>query len=73
MAVLRPLRMVIDNYPKPGRGDDAVNNPEDPAPDSQGSILQVLYIEQEDFRETRPSSSFGLRRGARCACAMPIL
>jgi glutaminyl-tRNA synthetase len=56
MAVLRPLRVVIDNYPE-GQVEymEAVNNPEDP---SQGSrqvpFSRVLYIEQDDFREDPP-------------------
>ena len=53
MAVLRPLRVVIDNYPENQVEEmDAVNNPED---ESAGSrkvpFSRVLYIEQDDFRE----------------------
>jgi glutaminyl-tRNA synthetase len=56
MAVLRPLKLVIDNYPD-GQVEEmtAVNNPED---ESAGTrkvpFSKVLYIEQEDFRETPP-------------------
>ncbi len=56
MAVLKPLKLVIDNYP-----DDlveqleAVNNPEDPAAGNKVvPFSKTLYIEQEDFRETPP-------------------
>lgn len=65
MAVLRPLRIVIDNYP-----DDlveelnAVNNPED---ESMGSrrvpFSKVLYIERDDFREDPPKQFFRLAPG----------
>ncbi|MBV9771309.1 MAG: glutamine--tRNA ligase/YqeY domain fusion protein [Bryobacterales bacterium] len=62
MAVLRPLRLVIDNYPE-GRVEqmEAVNNPED---ESMGSrtvpFSRALYIEQEDFREDPPKQYFRL-------------
>jgi glutaminyl-tRNA synthetase len=65
MAVLRPLRLVIDNYPE-GRVEhmEAVNNPEDP---SQGNrqvpFSRVLYIEQDDFRENPPKQYFRLSPG----------
>jgi glutaminyl-tRNA synthetase len=65
MAVLRPLRLVIDNYPE-GQVDqmDAVNNPED---ESKGSrkvpFSRVLYIEQDDFREDPPKQYFRLAPG----------
>jgi glutaminyl-tRNA synthetase len=65
MAVLRPLRLVIDNYPE-GQTEhmDAVNNPED---ESKGSrkvpFSRVLYIEQEDFREDPPKQYFRLAPG----------
>ena len=65
MAVLRPLRIIIENYPEGGvEVLDAVNNPEDPA---QGSrevpFSRVLYIEQEDFREQPPKKYFRLSPG----------
>jgi glutaminyl-tRNA synthetase len=65
MAVLRPLKVVIDNYPE-GRSEemDAVNNPED---ESAGSrkvpFSRVLYIEQDDFREVPPPKYFRLTPG----------
>jgi glutaminyl-tRNA synthetase len=65
MAVLRPLRVIIDNYPE-GQVEhmEAVNNPEDP---SQGSrrvpFSRVLYIEQDDFREDPPKQYFRLSPG----------
>ena len=65
MAVLRPLKVVIDNYPE-GQSEemDAVNNPED---ESAGSrkvpFSRVLYIEQDDFREVPPPKYFRLTPG----------
>jgi glutaminyl-tRNA synthetase len=65
MAVLRPLRVVIDNYPENQVEEmDAVNNPED---ESAGSrtvpFSRVLYIEQDDFREDPPKGYFRLSPG----------
>ena len=65
MAVLRPLRVVIENYPE-GRAEelDAVNNPEDPAAGSRKvPFSRVLYIEREDFREDPPKQFFRLAPG----------
>jgi glutaminyl-tRNA synthetase len=65
MAVLRPLKIVIDNYPE-GQVDevDAVNNPED---ESAGKrkvpFSKVLYIEQDDFREDPPKQYYRLSPG----------
>ncbi len=65
MAVLKPLRLVIDNYPE-GQTEqmEAVNNPED---ESAGSrtvpFSRVLYIEQDDFREDPPKQYFRLAPG----------
>ncbi|HEY3975361.1 MAG TPA: glutamine--tRNA ligase/YqeY domain fusion protein [Candidatus Sulfotelmatobacter sp.] len=65
MAVLRPLKVVIDNYPE-GQSEemDAVNNPED---ESAGSrkvpFSRVLYIEQDDFREVPPPKYYRLSPG----------
>jgi glutaminyl-tRNA synthetase len=65
MAVLRPLKVVIDNYPD-GQVDelDAVNNPED---ESAGSrkvpFSKTLYIEQDDFREDPPKQYYRLSPG----------
>jgi glutaminyl-tRNA synthetase len=65
MAVLRPLRVVIDNYPE-GQVDelDAVNNPEDAAAGTRKvPFSKVLYIEQDDFREDPPKQYFRLSPG----------
>jgi len=65
MGVLRPLRLVIDNYPE-GQVEefDAVNNPEDPAAGTRKvPFSRVLYIEQEDFREDAPEKYFRLVPG----------
>ncbi|MBI3478556.1 MAG: glutamine--tRNA ligase/YqeY domain fusion protein [Acidobacteria bacterium] len=65
MAVLRPLKIVIDNYPE-GQSEevDAVNNPED---ESAGKrkvpFSKVLYIEQDDFREDPPKQYYRLSPG----------
>jgi glutaminyl-tRNA synthetase len=65
MAVLNPLRVVIDNYPEDLVEEmDAVNNPED---ESAGSrkvpFSKVLYIEREDFREDPPKQFYRLAPG----------
>ncbi len=65
MAVLRPLRVVIDNYPE-GQVEqmEAVNNPEDAAAGTrQVPFSRVLYIEQDDFREDPPKQYFRLSPG----------
>jgi glutaminyl-tRNA synthetase len=56
MGVLRPLRVVIDNYPEDQVEEiDAVNNPEDPTMGTRKvPFSRVLYIEQDDFREVPP-------------------
>ena len=62
MAVLRPLRVVIDNYP-PDLVEEmqAVNNPEDAAMGTRKvPFSRVLYIEQDDFREVPPKQYFRL-------------
>jgi glutaminyl-tRNA synthetase len=65
MAVLRPLKVVIDNYPENQVEQmDAVNNPEDPAAGSRKvPFSRVLYIEQDDFREVPPPKYFRLTPG----------
>ncbi len=65
MAVLRPLKVVIDNYPENQVDQmDSVNNPEDPAAGSRKvPFSRVLYIEQEDFREVPPPKYFRLTPG----------
>jgi glutaminyl-tRNA synthetase len=65
MAVLRPLRVVIDNYPEDQVEQmEAVNNPEDASAGTrQVPFSKVLYIEQEDFREDPPKQYFRLAPG----------
>jgi glutaminyl-tRNA synthetase len=65
MAVLRPLRVVIENYPENHTEElDAVNNPEDPSSGTRKvPFTRVLYIEQEDFREDPPKKFFRLSPG----------
>jgi len=65
MAVLKPLKVIIDNYPEGQTEEmDAVNNPEDPTAGIRKiPFSKVLYIEQEDFRETPPSKYYRLFPG----------
>jgi glutaminyl-tRNA synthetase len=65
MAVLNPLRVVIDNYPDDLVEEmDAVNNPEDESAGiRQVPFSKVLYIEQEDFREDPPKQFYRLAPG----------
>jgi glutaminyl-tRNA synthetase len=65
MAVLRPLRVVIDNYPE-GKVEEleAVNNPEDASAGTRKvPFSRELYIEQDDFREEPPKKFFRLFPG----------
>ena len=65
MAVLHPLKIVIDNYPE-GQTEElnAVNNPEDPSAGiRQVPFSRVVYIEQDDFREDPPRKFFRLAPG----------
>jgi len=65
MAVVRPLRVVIENYPE-GQSEefDVPNNPEDPgAGVRRVPFSKVLYIEQDDFREDPPKKYFRLSPG----------
>jgi glutaminyl-tRNA synthetase len=65
MAVLRPLKVVIENYPD-GKVEDleAVNNPEDPSAGTRKVPFgKVIYIEQDDFREDPPKEFFRLAPG----------
>ena len=65
MAVLRPLRVTIVNYPE-GRTEelDAVNNPEDPAAGTRRvPFSREIYIEREDFMEDPPKKFFRLAPG----------
>lgn len=65
MAVLRPLRVVIDNYPEDQVEEiDAINNPENPdAGTRKVPFSRVLYIERDDFREDPPKKFFRLAPG----------
>ncbi|HXW01292.1 MAG TPA: glutamine--tRNA ligase/YqeY domain fusion protein [Anaerolineae bacterium] len=65
MAVLRPLRVVIDNYPEELVEEmEAVNNPEDPGAGTRKvPFSKVLYIEQDDFREEPPPKYYRLAPG----------
>ena len=65
MAVLHPLRVVIENYPE-GESEelDAINNPEEPeAGTRKVPFSRVLYIEQDDFQEDPPKKFFRLAPG----------
>jgi glutaminyl-tRNA synthetase len=66
LAVLRPLKLVLENYPE-GQVEEfeAVNNPEDPAAGSRKvPFSRELYIEQDDFRDPAPPKYFRLSPGA---------
>jgi len=65
MSVLRPLRLVIDNYPEDRVEElEAINNPEDPSAGTRKvPFSKVLYIEREDFREDPPKKFFRLAPG----------
>lgn len=65
MAVLKPLKLVIDNYPDDLVEEmDAINNPEDlSAGTRKVPFSKVLYIEQDDFRETPPPKYYRLYPG----------
>jgi glutaminyl-tRNA synthetase len=73
MAVLRPLKVVITNYPE-GQVEevDVINNPEDPSAGTRKvPFSRVLYIEQDDFLENPPKKFFRLSPGTevRLRCA----
>jgi len=65
MAVLRPLRVVIDNYPEDLVEEmEAINNPEDAGMGTRKvPFSRVLYIEQDDFREDPPKQYYRLAPG----------
>jgi glutaminyl-tRNA synthetase len=65
MAVLHPLKVVIDNYPESQVEEmDAVNNPEDVSAGTRKvPFSRVLYIERDDFREDPPKGYFRLSPG----------
>lgn len=65
LAVLRPIKVVLTNYPE-GQVEelDAVNNPEDPSTGTRKvPFSRELYIEQDDYMETPPPKFFRLRPG----------
>ena len=67
MAVLRPLKVVIENYPEERTDEtvEAVNNPEDPSAGTRRvPFSRELYIEQEDFMENPPKKFFRLSPGS---------
>jgi glutaminyl-tRNA synthetase len=65
MGVLRPLRVVIDNYPEDLAEElDAVNNPEDPSMGTRKTpFSRVIYVEKDDFLEDPPKKFFRLAPG----------
>jgi glutaminyl-tRNA synthetase len=65
MAVLCPLRVVIENYPEDKTEElEAINNPEDPTMGTRKvPFSRVLYIERDDFREAPPKQFFRLAPG----------
>jgi len=65
MAVLRPLKVVIENYPEGEREEvEAVNHPEDPAAGTRRVAFgRELYIERDDFMENPPKKFFRLSPG----------
>ena len=65
MAVLRPLKLIIENYPVGASEElDAVNNPEDPAGGTRRiSFGRELYIERDDFMEDPPKNFYRLSLG----------
>jgi glutaminyl-tRNA synthetase len=73
MAVLNPIRVVLENYPE-GRVElmDVINNPEDPSAGTRKvPFSRVLYIDRDDFRENPPNKFFRLAPGreVRLRCA----
>jgi glutaminyl-tRNA synthetase len=65
MGVLRPLKVVIENYPDAQTEEmTAINNPEDPSAGTRKvPFSKVVYIEQDDFRENPPKDFFRLSPG----------
>lgn len=65
MAVLNPLKIIIDNYPEDKVEElDAINNPEDATMGTRKvPFSRVLYIERDDFREDPPKKFFRLAPG----------
>ncbi len=74
MGVLKPLRLVIENYPE-GRVEEfeTLNNPEDPAAGTRKvPFSRVLFIEQDDFRETPPPKYYPAGAWPRGAAAFRV-
>ena len=65
MAVLRPLKVVIENYPEGESEDlDAINNPEDPAAGTRTvPFSREIYVERDDFMEDPPKKFYRLAPG----------
>jgi glutaminyl-tRNA synthetase len=64
MAVLHPLKLVIDNYPDGEEFVEVANNPEDPSAGTrQVPFSREIYIEQDDFREVPPPKYYRLSPG----------
>jgi glutaminyl-tRNA synthetase len=64
MAVLHPLKLVIDNYPEGEEYVEVANNPEDPSAGTrQVPFSREIYIEQDDFREVPPPKYYRLSPG----------
>jgi glutaminyl-tRNA synthetase len=65
MAVLRPLKLVIENYAEGAAEEiDAINNPEDPAAGTRRMRLgRQLYVERDDFMENPPKNFYRLAPG----------
>ncbi|UCD19632.1 MAG: glutamine--tRNA ligase/YqeY domain fusion protein [candidate division WOR-3 bacterium] len=65
MAVLRPLKVIIDNYPEEKIEElDAINNPEDPEMGTRKiPFSRVIYIEQDDFKDDPPPKYYRLAPG----------
>ena len=65
MAVLRPLKVIIDNYPEDKTEElEAINNPEDASMGTRKlPFSRMLYIERDDFREVPPTNYFRLAPG----------
>ena len=68
LVVLRPIKVVLTNYPEGNAEElDAINNPEDPnAGTRKIPFGRELYIERDDFMETPPPKYFRLLPAARC-------
>jgi len=65
MAVIKPLKLIIDNYPDDLNEEmDAINNPEDPAAGTRKvPFSKILFIEKDDFEETPPPKYYRLFPG----------